>query len=451
VIQASGMSATCQSGDAGRTDLRRALGRWDLTAIGVNQVIGGGVFLIPSLVAAQLGAWSAIGFLLVGMASMVIGLCFAEVGSRFDSTGGPYLYARAAFGRFAGFEVGWMQWFTRASAQASVVNGLALALGSYSAPLAGGAGRAMLITVVTGGLAWINFRGIRQSSFVVNLLTIGKVVPLAIFILIGLFFVDWQKVVPSAGISPGHWAAGALLLVFAFGGYEVVPVPAGESAAPRRNLPFALVTTIGVVTLIMALAQTVAQGTLTDVTQSRTPLADSARVFMGPVGTMMIAIASVVSMTGNNAGQVLNGSRMLFALGERGDLPGWFGRIHPRFRTPSNAVLFTSAVALALALSGSFEKLASASAVARLVPYAATSASTIMLRRARYAAKVKPATFVAPLGPLIPGVGVVIPLTIMAGATGRQLLGGLSALVLGALLFVASRRFWPNPGLAQPE
>jgi len=447
------MYAPRQVPDVGRAALRRALGRWDLTAIGVNQVIGGGVFLTPSLVAAQLGAWSPVGFVLVGTASLLIGLCFAEVGSRFDSTGGPYLYARAAFGRFAGFEVGWMQWFTRASAQASVVNGLALALGSYSALLASGVGRAMLITLVTGALAWINFRGIRQSSLVVNALTVGKLVPLAIFIVIGLFFVDWPKVVPSGAISPGRWAAGALLLAFSFGGYEVVPVPAGESAAPGRNLVFAMVTTIGAVTLIMALAQTVAQGTLPDVTQSRTPLADSARVFMGPLGAMMIAIGSVVSMTGNNAGQVLAGSRMLFAFGERGDLPRWFARIHPRFRTPSNAVLFTSAVALSLALTGSFEKLAIASAVARLVPYAATSASTIMLRRARYAATVRPAAFVAPFGPLIPGLGVVIPLAIMAGATRPQLLAGLSALVFGALLFVASRRLWPNPEreLAQPE
>jgi len=244
-----------------------------------------------------------------------------------------------------------------------------------------------------------------------------------------------------------------LLLAFSFGGYEVVPVPAGESAAPGRNLVFAMVTTIGAVTLIMALAQAVAQGTLPDVTQSRTPLADSARLFMGPVGAMMIAIGSVISMTGNNAGQVLAGSRMLFAFGERGDLPRWFARIHPRFRTPSNAVLFTSAVALALALTGSFEKLAIASAVSRLVPYAATSASTIVLRRSRYAATVRPASFVAPLGPLIPGLGVVIPLVIMVGATRLQLFAGLSALVFGALLFVASRRFWPNADrqLVQPE
>src|SRR5438552_5899803 len=126
--------------------LRRALGRWDLTAIGVNQVIGGAIFLMPAQVAAQIGGWSPIGFILMGLASLSVALCFAEVGSRFDSTGGPYLYTRAAFGRFAAFEVGWMQWFTRASSQASVMAGIAVALGYYWPVATAGWLRAIVLT-----------------------------------------------------------------------------------------------------------------------------------------------------------------------------------------------------------------------------------------------------------------------------------------------------------------
>src|SRR4030081_1244094 len=154
--------------------LRRALGRWDLTAIGINQVIGGAIFLMPSQVAAQIGAWSPIAFVLMGLASLAVALCFAEVGSRFDSTGGPYLYTRAAFGRFAAFEVGWMQWFTRAASQASIMAGIAVALGYYWPAVTEGWPRAMLLVSVTGALAWVNVRGIRQSAWVVNALTIGK-------------------------------------------------------------------------------------------------------------------------------------------------------------------------------------------------------------------------------------------------------------------------------------
>src|SRR5215470_4403395 len=111
--------------------LRRALGRWDLTAIGVNQVIGGSIFLLPAQVAALLGAWSAIAIGAMGLVSLSVALCFAELASRFDGTGGPYLYTRHAFGRFVGFEVGWMQWFNRAASQGSIMAGTTLALGYY--------------------------------------------------------------------------------------------------------------------------------------------------------------------------------------------------------------------------------------------------------------------------------------------------------------------------------
>src|SRR5688500_1154022 len=140
--------------------LRRELGRWDLTAIGVNQVIGSAIFLLPADVARQIGPWGPLAFLLVGVASLLIALCFAEVGSRFDRTGGPYLPARAAYGRFVGFEVGWMMWFTRVASQASVANGLALALGFYRPALATGIPRLAIITGLTAVLAWINVRGI---------------------------------------------------------------------------------------------------------------------------------------------------------------------------------------------------------------------------------------------------------------------------------------------------
>lgn len=421
--------------------LRRALGRWDLTAIGINQVIGGAIFLAPSQVAAQIGAWSWIGFVLAGAASLLVALCFAEVGSRFESTGGPYLYTRAAFGRFAAFEVGWMQWFTRVSSQASIVNGMALALGFYWPRVTGGAGRASLITLVTLALAAVNVRGIRQSSWVVNALTIGKLVPLGLFIAAGIFFVDSSRLIPSGALGAAQASAAALLLIFIYGGYDVVPVPAGEATDPRRHVPFALVMTILAVTAVMTLAQIVALGTLPNLPASRTPLADSAYLFMGSAGALVIGIGSVVSMTGNNAGQVLTGSRMLFALAEHRELPAFFGRIHPVFRTPANAVVFTSVVALGLALSGSFVVLATASAIARLITYTGVCASTLVLRQPRFAATVKPATFVAPFGPVIPVLAILVSLAILAGASRVQLIGGAAALAAGAALFVFNDKF----------
>ncbi len=179
--------------------LRRALGRWDLTAIGVNQVIGSAIFLLPADVARLVGPWGPLAFIGVGLLSLSIALCFAEVGSRFEKTGGPYLPARAAFGRFIGFEVGWMMWFTRVTSQASVANGLALALAFYWPALATGAPRMSLIAALTIALTWINVRGIKQSSWVVNALTIGKLAPLAIVIIVGVWFIDPARFCGHAG------------------------------------------------------------------------------------------------------------------------------------------------------------------------------------------------------------------------------------------------------------
>ena len=420
--------------------LRRALGRWDLTAIGINQVIGGAIFLIPSQVAAQIGAWSTIGFVLMGLATLSIALCFAEVGSRFERTGGPYLYTRAAFGRFAAFEVGWMQWFTRAASQASIMAGIAVALGYYWPAFTAGWPRAILLVSVTSALAWVNVRGIRQSAWVVNALTIGKLVPLAVFIVVGLAFVEPARLVELPPVTAAQVGTAALLLVFIYGGFDVVATPAGEAIDPRRHVPFALIATIASVMIILTLAQIVAQGVLPDLASHNTPMADAAAVFLGSTGALLVGIGSVISMTGNNAGQVLSGSRMLFALAEHRELPAFFGRIHPRFRTPANAVVFTSIVALLLGVSGSFATIAVVSALARLVTYTGACAATLRLRSPQFADRVKPATFVAPLGPVVPIVAIIVSLAVVAGATRPQLLGGTAALAAGAFLFAINAR-----------
>jgi amino acid transporter len=185
----------------------------------------------------------------------------------------------------------------------------------------------------------------------------------------------------------------------------------------------------------------VAQSVLPDLAAHKTPIADAAAVMMGAGGALLVGAGSVISMTGNNAGQVLTGSRMLFALAEHGELPAFFGRIHARFRTPANAVIFTSAVALLLAPSGSWEKLAVVSALARLVTYTGACAATLQLRRLAFAERVKAATFVAPLGPVVPVIAILVSLAVVAGASRQQLLGGTAALAAGAVLvFVAARR-----------
>ena len=190
--------------------LRRALGKWDLTAIGINQVIGSAIFLLPADVARLVGSWSPLLFLAIGLSSLFVALCFAEVGSRFDTTGGPIGPARVAFGRFTGFEVGWMLWFSRVSSGASVINGLAVALGYYWPAISTGLPRAAVILSVLGVLTWVNVRGIKQSSWLVNAFTLGKLLPLTVFVLVGVFFADLSRVAPSEPAPVANLGTAAL-------------------------------------------------------------------------------------------------------------------------------------------------------------------------------------------------------------------------------------------------
>src|SRR5436190_4102253 len=300
--------------------LRRELGKWDLTALGVNQVIGGAVFAVPATLALSLGSWSwmAVGF--VGLLAMAVALNFAEAGSRFDGTGGPYLYARSAFGRFAGFEVGWIVWLTRVTSWAAVVNVLVNALGYYWPALTSGNWRVALISFVILTIMALNVIGIRESSVTVNVLTIGQLTPLVLFIIIGLPHVSWAALRPDVALGWPQISATALPLIFAFGGYEVIPVPAGEARNPMKDVPFAMIATIIIVAIVMTLAQVVALGTLPDLAHSVTPIATAAGLFMGAGGALLMTAGASISVAGNNVGAALSGSRSLFALAEQGDV-----------------------------------------------------------------------------------------------------------------------------------
>jgi amino acid transporter len=430
--------------------LRRELGKWDLTAVGVNQVIGGSIFALAASLAANVGSWSPWILAGVAVASMLIALSFAEVASRFEGTGGSYLYTRAAFGRFAAFEVGWMMWFTRAASWASVINVLVDAVGRYWPVLLGPIARPALMAAIIATICWINIRGIRQSSFVVNVLTVAKLLPLVVFILVGIAYVRWDAFAAPVVVTATQLSTAALLVIFAYGGYEVVPVMGGETRDPRRMIPFALIMTILIVATITMLTQIVAYGTLPNIAASRTPLADSAAIFMGASGAALITLGAVFSTSGNNMGQALSGSRSLFALAEQGDLPRWFGRVHPTYHTPVNAILVTSVVSFVLAVTGSFVTMAAASAISRLLVYVATCASQMRLRSARHGVQetsrviegivVNPASFRLPGGHVIPVLAILISMMILVLASRIQLISGTWALVAGAILyFIATR------------
>lgn len=412
--------------------LVRVIPGWQIALLSVNDVIGSGVYLLPAAAAALLGPASTWAVVLAGVAVILLALCFAEAASHFDEPGGGYLYTREAFGRFVGFEVGWMTWLARIASVASLANGLALAAAYLWAPSATGVPRALIIVATIASLTWINVVGVRAGARTAIVLMIAKTLPLVFFIAVGLNYVDWSRLEVDALPATSGLGEAALLLLFAYAGFENTPAAAGEYRNPRRDVPIALIAAMLFIMLIYSLVQIVAVGTVPDLANVESPLAEGAGRFVGAWGALLMTVGAVLSIFGNISNTTLVGPRYLFALASDGYGPRVLARVHPRYKTPAAAIVTQSVVALVLALSGSFVQLALLSIVARLATYIGTAAAVPILRR-RYAPR--PGAFRLPGGPTIPILALLISFVFLASTTWLNLLAGLIALVIGAAIY----------------
>ncbi len=425
-----------------RPSLARALTTWDVVALGLNGVIGGGIFLAPSTVARHAGSWSLLVYVFSGALVALIALCFAEVGGRFARPGGPYLYASEAFGPCAGFQVGWFTWLARITSLASLANGLVDSLSYLVPPAGGGAARLLVLAVLLGGLAVVNVLGVSCGAWTIDVLTGVKLVPLTLFILVGLPHVAAARLAPLEAPTPAAFADACLFMVYVFGGFEVLTFPASEMVDPRRAIPRAILVTLGIVAVVYVGVHAVAMGTLPGLAASRAPVAEAARGFAGPVGALAIGVGAILSICGTQGGLMLTAPRLLYAMAERGQLPETLTRVHPRFRTPHNAIVIQGALALALAAVGTFEELAKLSAIARIVSYASTCAATPVLRRRA----AEPASFTLAGGPLIPAAAILLCIWLVASGSALQLALGAGALAAGLVLYGAWSAFRPGAG-----
>lgn len=415
---------------------RRAVSRWEIVAFSLNDVIGSGVYLLPAAAAAFLGPMSLWAVVLAGFAVALLVLCFAEAGSYFDRPGGAYLYTREAFGDLVGFEVGWMTWLARVSSVASLSVGFAQAL-TYVLPQVGeGTPRKLAIVLPLLLLTAINLVGVKSGARTAVFLAIAKILPLLLFIFVGIFYVS-RTLATLPTPTSGSLGEAVLLLLFAYAGFENTSAPAGEFKNPRRDVPFALIANITIVTLLYTAVQWVALGTLPNLAESKTPLADAARLFLGGWGGLLLTVGGALSILGTNSNTVLAGPRYLYALAEGGFGPRALTYIHPRFRTPMVAILTQTAIALPLALSGSFTQLATLSVVARLATYFGTAAAVLQLRR-----KLPHAENVVriPGGPVIPVAALLLCVVFALSAEKRNLIAGAVAIVVGLLLYLIRRR-----------
>jgi amino acid transporter len=421
---------------ADRPTLVRAVSRWQIVGLATNDVIGSGIYLLPAAAAALLGAASIWAVLLAGLVVGLLVLCYAQAASGFDQAGGSYLYAREAFGPFVGFEVGWLMWLTRIASVAALSAGLTLAVARFWPAADSAVGRAVLIAAAIGGMAWVNVIGVRAGAAMAVALTIAKMVPLVLFAVVGLVFVDWSRLAVATPPAGHRLGEAALLLLFAYAGFENTPSAAAEYRNPRRDVPFAMMAMIVIVTLVYAVIQLVAVGTLPGLADAASPLAAAAARVAGPGAALFMTVGAVVSIAGNIGNTTLFGPRYAYAIAADGFGPAALARIHPRYRTPAVAIVVQSIAAAVLALTGSFVALALLSVVTRLLTYIATTLAVIVLRP-RLAAR--PGAITLPGGLAIPVAALAVSVALMAAATWAHLAAAAVATAVGALIYVFRR------------
>lgn len=420
--------------DAG---LKKEISQLGFGAIALNGTIGAGIFALPAIALERAGLFSPWVYVACGILIMAIVFVFARVASYFSDTGGPVTYATRAFGPFVGFQAGWLLTLSRAAAFAANAHLMVTYAGWFWAPLADGTAHLAAVGMVCVALTAINIIGIRQGMMAIFALTVLKLLPLILLVFLGISQIN-PEIFAAADIPPLDSLGETMLIVFyAFVGFESAVIPAGEARNAKRDIPLALVRTILAITVFYFLIQIVTTSVAPDVVGSKTPLADVAMILLGTAGAGILTLGAVFSITGNLTSSMLSAPRMLYAMGQLGSLPAWFGRIHPRFQTPSNAILFYSAFSIILALSGGFVFLAVISTIVRLMVYVMCIATLPVLHRklGEYEGQ-----FRLYGGMVIPVVALIISIWLMTHASLKSWTATGGFMLLGCVLYMLTRR-----------
>ncbi len=417
--------------------LQRVLGTPEVLFIGINGVVGGGIFLLPGQVAQLAGPSAVFVYLAAGALVTLIGLSYAEAGAMFDRTGGPIVYTREAVGRTAGFTVGWMMWLTYLAGWAVLGNGFIGYLAEIY-PATEGYG-AVIIVAIVALLCLLNTLGVKLSSGIIQFFTVAKLLPLLLLIIVGLAFTGnvTLEAVPS---GTGGFLAAVLVVIFAYGGFEGVTVPSGEMVNPRRAVAVGVLGTLTGVTVFYMLIQYAAMRLKPDLAEtvgsSTSPLASVGEVMFAG-GLVLLTVGALVSIFGTQSGVALISPRNLYSLSREGMLPAFLSRTSQRFSTPAVAICATGTLVVILAVSGTFTQLLLLNVAARLYQYFMVCLSVAILRYRQPDAR-RP--FRLPLGITIPAVAAVLCIGLVTQQPPVNLLLALGALAVGLVLYLAGRQ-----------
>lgn len=376
------MTPTPPASSGTEEKLPRNLGLWGIWMLVVNGLIGAGIFGLPSGAAALAGEYSVLVYAFCALLILPIILCFAELGSYFRGTGGPIRYGTLAFGPFVGFQGGWLYYLARLISFSANTVLLTDSIAYFIEGAGTGTGRIISLAVICVALSVINVLGSVESIRSMTLFTVIKfavliLLPLGGFILLG------SEVIPSFD-SPtppsADLGAAALLLIYAFVGFEGAVVPAGEAKRPERDMPLGLLLGLAVVAVLYMVIQLVSQAAVPDLANSKTPLLDVSATLFGPVGAILLMVGVAASVLANLISSMFSATRVTYALSLEKSLPRWFGEVHSRYLTPANSVVFFGIAAFLLAAFGSFTVLAAMTVLSRLFLYGMSCAAIPKLR-----------------------------------------------------------------------
>lgn len=400
--------------------LKRTIGVWGLSANMVNIIIGAGIFVLPAIVAAGLGASSILAYLFCGILISLVMLCFAEAGSEVTDSGGPYTYIESAFGPYIGFLTAILFLVSTLSADAAVANAVADILSGWFESLQVEWVRIVFFFVIFSSLTWINIRGVRQGIGLVAITTIAKLAPLLVLVLFGwtdisLSNLQWETIPETKDIGEM-----SLILFFAFMGAESGLSVGGEVKNPQKTVPKAILIAIGGVLLLYILLQSVSQGILGDSLASfqENPLAEVGNQLFGPLGLTLISIGAAVSMFGSLSGEILSVPRVLFGAARDNVIPvPLLTRVHPKFATPYISIIVYATIGFLLATLGGFEALAIVSSASILLVYLGVALAVFKLRKE---APADLESFKIPGGYTVPVLASIIILWFLSNLTGQE-------------------------------
>lgn len=422
------------------TGLIRAIGVRGLSANVVNNVVGSGIFVLPAIVAATLGASAIIAYIICAIAIGLIGLTFSEAGSRVSAPGGTYAYAEAAFGPYVGFLSGILFWLSQFGASAAIATVFAGSLAAIAPSLGATVPRVMMLVILYGGLAVFNIRGVRTGMDIVEIITAAKLLPLIILVAVGAFFVTPAHLVWTSMPTVAQVGSASLVLVFAFTGVEGALTSSGEVRNPSRTVPRAILIGLGAVSLLYIAVQLVAQGVLGPdlALNQNAPLVAVAGRTLGPAGRILLGVGAAVSAFGYVSGDILTTPRLLFAFARDGFLPKRLASVNPRFHSPAAAIVVYATLTCALAITGTFRTLVILSTVSILLVYLITCLASIQLTRRDVRADGPP--FRLPGGPIVPLMACVVVVWMLTSASRREYISVAVAVVVASVLYVIRPR-----------